>query len=88
MLAQHAPQRPGLDGNEFPITHEFLAFMLGVRRPGVTTTVHILEGAGMIRARRSRIQILDRAKLEAAAGDSYGGAEAEYQRLIGPGAVS
>jgi CRP-like cAMP-binding protein len=76
------------DGDEFPITHEFLAFMLGVRRPGVTTTVHILEGAGMIRARRSRIQILDRAKLEAAAGESYGGAEAEYRRLIGPGAGS
>ena len=71
-------------GDEFPITHEFMAFMLGVRRPGVTTTVHVLEGSGMIRARRSRIQILDRAKLEAAAGDSYGVAEAEYRRLIGP----
>lgn len=74
------------EGDEFPITHEFLAFMLGVRRPGVTTTVHVLEGAGMIRARRSRIQILDRGKLEAVAGDSYGGAEAEYRRLIGHGA--
>ncbi len=71
-----------MDGDEFPITHEFLAFMLGVRRPGVTTTVHILEGAGMIKARRSRIQILDRAKLEEAAGESYGAAEAEYRRLI------
>ena len=77
-----------MDGDEFPVTHEFLAFMLGVRRPGVTTTVHILEGAGMIRARRSRIQILDRAKLEEAAGESYGTAEAEYRRLIVPGAVS
>ena len=74
-----------VDGDEFPVTHEFLAFMLGVRRPGVTTTVHVLEGAGMIKARRSRIQILDRAKLEEAAGDSYGVAEAEYRRLIGPG---
>lgn len=73
-----------VDGDEFPITHEFLSFMLGVRRPGVTTAIHLLEGAGMIRARRSRIQILDRSKLEAAAGDSYGTAEAEYRRLIGP----
>lgn len=72
-------------GDDFPVTHEFLAFMLGVRRPGVTTTVHLLEGAGMIKARRSRIQILDRAKLEEAAGESYGSAEAEYRRLIGPG---
>lgn len=61
---------------------------LGVRRPGVTTTVHVLEGAGMIKARRSRIQILDRAKLEEAAGESYGVAEAEYRRLIGPGTPS
>ena len=76
-----------VDGDEFPITHEFMAMMLGVRRPGVTTTVHILEGAGMIKARRSRIQILDRAKLEAAAGDSYGVPEAEYRRLIGPPAA-
>ena len=74
-----------IDGDEFPITHEFMAIMLGVRRPGVTTTVHVLEGAGMIKARRSRIQILDRTKLEATAGESYGQPEAEYQRLIGPG---
>ena len=73
-----------IDGDEFPITHEFMAIMLGVRRPGVTTTVHVLEGAGMIKARRSRIEILDRAKLEAMAGESYGLPEAEYRRLIGP----
>ena len=80
--------RDRIDGDEFPITHEFMAFMLGVRRPGVTTTVHILEGAGMIKTRRSHIEIIDRAKLEDAAGESYGGAEAEYQRLIWPGAAS
>ena len=72
-----------VDGDEFPFTHEFLAIMLGVHRPGVTTTVHILEGAGMIKARRSHIQIVSRAKLEDAAGDSYGVPEAEYRRLIG-----
>ncbi len=75
-----------VDGDEFPITHEFLATMLCVRRAGVTTTVHVLEGLGTIEARRSRIRILDRSKLEAAAGDSYGTAEAEYRRLIGPSA--
>ena len=76
-----------VDGDEFPITHEFIATMLCVRRAGVTTTVHVLEGAGTIEARRSRIRVLDRPKLEAAAGDSYGTAEAEYQRLIGPPAA-
>ena len=35
-----------VDGDEFTLTHEFLSMMLGVRRPGVTTSIHILEGAG------------------------------------------
>ncbi|WP_245259388.1 Crp/Fnr family transcriptional regulator [Methylobacterium sp. 77] len=74
-----------VDGNEFPITHEFLSIMLGVHRPGVTTTIHILEGAGMIRARRSRIEIVNREKLRAIAGSSYGVAEGEYRRLITDG---
>ena len=71
-----------LTGDEFALTHEFLAMMLGVRRPGVTAAIHVLEGAGMIRARRARITILDRAKLLEAAGGSYGVSEGEYQRLL------
>ncbi|KQO54156.1 Crp/Fnr family transcriptional regulator [Methylobacterium sp. Leaf85] len=71
-----------VEKDEFPITHEFLSVMLGVHRPGVTTTIHILEGAGTIRARRSHIEIVDRPKLELIAGDSYGIPEAEYRRLI------
>lgn len=67
---------------EMPITHEFLSMMLGVRRPGVTTATHVLEGAGMIRAERGKITVLDREKLEEMAGDTYGLAEAEYERLI------
>ena len=38
----------------------------------------------MIRSKRGRVVILDRAKLEELAGDSYGQPEAEYRRLIGP----
>lgn len=71
-----------LDGDELPLTHEFLSMMLGVRRPGVTTATHVLEGAGMIRARRGRIIVLDREKLEDMAGDAYGPAEAEFERLL------
>lgn len=74
--------RDRVEKDEFPITHEFLSVMLGVHRPGVTTTIHILEGAGTIQARRSHIEIIDRAKLELIAGDSYGIPEAEYRRLI------
>ncbi|GEP10014.1 cyclic nucleotide-binding protein [Methylobacterium gnaphalii] len=78
-----AQDRLGRD--ELPITHEFLSLMLGVRRPGVTTATHTLEGAGMIRAQRGRITVLDRDKLLALAAASYGLAEAEYERLLKEG---
>ena len=68
--------------DELPMTHEFLSLMLGVRRPGVTTATHLLEGAGMIQARRGRITVLDRDKLRELAWDTYGPAEAEYERLL------
>lgn len=73
-----------VDGDDLPLTHEFLSIMLAVRRPGVTEALNTLEGAGIIRARRGLITILDRTKLEALAGTSYGIPEAEYERLIGP----
>ncbi len=57
--------------------------MLGVRRSGVTVAVQTLEGAGMIKARRGVIRVLNRETLEEAAGGSYGVPEAEYRRLIG-----
>lgn len=72
------------DGDDLSVTHDFLSMMLGVRRPTVTVAIHVLEGAGLIRARRGRITVLERQGLEEAAGESYGTAEAEYERLIGP----
>lgn len=72
------------DGDDLSVTHEFLSIMLGVRRPTVTVAIHTLEGAGLIRARRGRIRVLSRFRLEQAAGQTYGPAEAEYERLIGP----
>jgi CRP-like cAMP-binding protein len=72
-----------LDSLEFPITHDFLSMMLGVRRSSVTDAIHLLEGDMLIKATRGNIRILDRARLERAAGASYGVPEAEYQRLIG-----
>jgi CRP-like cAMP-binding protein len=73
-----------IDGDDLPLTHEFLSLMLGVRRSGVTTALHVLQGARMIRAKRGVITVLDRAKLEVAAGSTYGIPECEYERLIGP----
>ena len=71
-----------VDGDTFPITHEFLALMLGVRRAGVTTALQSLESQATIKALRGRIEILDREELVRCAGDSYGSPEAEYERLM------
>ncbi len=49
-----------VDGNELPLTHEFLAIMLGVRRSGVTVALQALERTGIIAHRRGVIAILDR----------------------------
>jgi CRP-like cAMP-binding protein len=76
--------RDRLDMDEFPITHDFLSMMLGVRRSSVTDAIHLLEGASLIKATRGNIKILDRDRLERAAGASYGVPESEYRRLIGP----
>jgi CRP-like cAMP-binding protein len=71
-----------LDGDDLPLTHEFLSLMLGVRRSGVTEQLHILEGVHAVKATRGNIRILDRGKLEDVAGGCYGAPEAEYRRLI------
>ncbi|HEV7292244.1 MAG TPA: Crp/Fnr family transcriptional regulator [Devosia sp.] len=71
------------DKFELNLTHEFLSVMLGARRPSVTSAIHVLEGAKMIRAERATITITDRSKLEYIASDAYGLAETEYERLFG-----
>ena len=73
-----------IDGDEIALTHEYMGLMISAERSGVTLTLHILEGAGMIWSKRGRVIIRDRALLAELAGDSYGLAEAEYRRLIGP----
>jgi hypothetical protein len=70
-------------GVRFSITHEFLATMLGVRRPGVTIALQELEGLTLIRSRRGEVVILDRPGLISLAGCGYGVPEAEYARLLG-----
>jgi CRP-like cAMP-binding protein len=69
-------------GHDLYLTHEFMAVMLGMRRPWVTETLHSLEGAGHIRATRGKVTIMDRAGLLAEANGFYGVAEREYQRLL------
>lgn len=71
-----------IQANELPLTHDFLSMMLAVRRPSVTTAMHILEGNGFIRAYRGSVVIKNRAALEEFAHDAYGIPEAEYRRLM------
>ena len=63
---------------ELPLTHEFLAMMLGVRRPGVTIAIQQLERDGLIARRRGTIVILDRDGLEKLAGSIYDGADFKW----------
>ncbi len=60
-----------VDGNELPLTHEFLAIMLGVRRSGVTVALQGLERTGLIAHRRGVITILDREALEKSSNGTY-----------------
>jgi CRP-like cAMP-binding protein len=71
------------DGDDVILTHEFLAMMLGTRRPGITTAISLLEKAKIISSSRGKVTVLDRHALEETANGSYGGAEAEYARLFG-----
>jgi CRP-like cAMP-binding protein len=72
-----------VEGDDLPLTHEFLGLMLGVRRSGVTDQIHLLEGIHAIKATRGNIRVLDREKLMESAGGCYGVPEREYERLIG-----
>lgn len=63
--------RDAVGADEFPLTHEFLAVMLGVRRASVSVTAGNLQTAGMIAYRHGRVAIRDRARLEDAACECY-----------------
>lgn len=65
-----------MDGNEVPLTHEFLSLMLGVRRAGVTIALNQLHRKGVIRLSRGRIEIVDRDGLINSANGAYGIPEA------------
>lgn len=66
-----------------PLTHEFLAVMLGVRRAGVTVAIHGFERRGLVTTRRGQLTLVNRAGIEQIAGSFYGTPEAELKRLLG-----
>jgi CRP-like cAMP-binding protein len=69
--------------DEFRVTHEFLAFMLGVRRVGVTKAAGLLQSRKLISYHRGEIRILDRGGLETAACGCYRDAKETYDRVLG-----
>jgi CRP-like cAMP-binding protein len=76
-----AHDRAGND--QFPMTHEFMSMMLGVRRAGVTVTAGALKHAGLIHYTNGDITILDRPSLEAMACECYGNVQRQYGQLLG-----
>jgi CRP-like cAMP-binding protein len=68
--------------DEFPLTQDFLAQMLGVRRATVTEAAAGLQKAGVITYKYGRITVVDRAGLEARSCECYGIIAREYARLV------
>ncbi len=67
--------------HQLPLTHEFLARMLGVNRSTVSLTAATLQRAGVIRYTRGKFVIVDRTRLEDVACDCYGIVKDQYKRL-------
>lgn len=68
--------------DEFAITHEYLARMLGSRRATVTLSAETLQAAGLISYGRGRVTIVDRAGLEAVACECYRAIETELEGVV------
>jgi CRP-like cAMP-binding protein len=74
-----------MSDDRVPLTHEYLALMLGVRRAGVTVALHELEGEKLVRAGRGLITVTDRPGLEARSCGCYGIVVREAERVLGHG---
>ena len=72
------------DTEEFEITQEFLAQMLGVHRPNVTAVIGGLKRAGLIeRTSRGHVRVVDQDGLEASACECYEQIRQWMQRIAG-----
>jgi CRP-like cAMP-binding protein len=68
--------------DQFRVTHEFLAYMLGVRRVGVTRAANALQKRKLIRYHRGEVTVLDRNGMEEASCTCYQDDRARYARLL------
>ena len=76
-----------MQSNEFLLTQEFLAMMLGVQRTGVSVAASRLQRAGLIRYKRGVVSIIDRESLIKRSCECYGVSAKEFDRLLGGRAV-
>jgi len=75
--------RDRVGSDDIKLTHEFLAVMLGVRRPTVTIIAGTLEKAGLLsNGQRGIINIADRKGLEKASCECYSSVKANFARLL------
>jgi len=70
--------------DQFHLTHEFMAYMLGVRRVGITEAASSLQERGLIDYRRGGIAIIDGAGLEKASCRCYRDGNDMYEQALGP----
>jgi CRP-like cAMP-binding protein len=70
--------------DEFPLTHEFLAMMLGYQRAGVSIAMSAFAKAGFIEHKRSHVMIKNRAGLEASACECYRSMQSELDEILPP----
>ncbi len=71
-----------INGDDVPLTHEFLGLMLGVRRASVTDVLHPLQERGWIRSNRGTISILDRKGLESGSCECYAVITEQQKKLL------
>jgi len=75
--------RDRVQADEFPLTHQFIAEMLCIRRPGVTDAALKLRTKGIIEHKRGQIRIKNLKALNAASCECYAALQGEYDRLLG-----
>jgi CRP-like cAMP-binding protein len=76
-----------MQSDEFLLTQEFLAMMLGVQRTGVTAAAGVLQRNGLIRYKRGNVTMIDRQGLKDRSCECYGVSKKEFDRLLGDRAM-
>ncbi|WP_165973815.1 Crp/Fnr family transcriptional regulator [Paucimonas lemoignei] len=72
-----------VQGNQFQLSQEFMADMLGVHRPSVSLIAKRFQQAGLLDYKRGVVTVLDRAGLEATVCECYGAVRKQFERVLG-----